>query len=150
MIHGQLIRRKLAAAMVANAARTFALPPLALAQLACLLPFATDFGFGYFDKKGRRFHRQLLSIPPFEIFKVNSKSPGDDEIQAAPPRRRSLTAGVVSILPSAKEYKENYRAGNQYFVSSEEFHRQPLINHSETALFKCATRKSLRRNRLML
>jgi hypothetical protein len=61
MIHSQLVGLKPDAAMVADAARALALPPLALAQFARLLALTAHFGFGYLDKKGRRFHRQLFN-----------------------------------------------------------------------------------------
>ena len=45
MVHGQNCRRKFAAAMVANADRSFALPPLAGTQLSSLSALAADFFF---------------------------------------------------------------------------------------------------------
>jgi hypothetical protein len=45
MIHGQNRRRKFAAAMVANADGSFALPPLTGTQLSSLLALAADFFF---------------------------------------------------------------------------------------------------------
>ena len=56
MIHGQIRRRELAAAMVANTARNFPLPPLAPAQLARHLPLAAHVLFGNFDEKWSGVH----------------------------------------------------------------------------------------------
>ena len=59
MIHCKFRRRELAAAMVTNTARALALPPLAPAQLARLLPLAAYLRLGDFDQKWSRFHHHL-------------------------------------------------------------------------------------------
>jgi len=49
VIHGQLFRRELSAAVMADARGAFALSPLAFAQRARLLALAPDLLFGDFD-----------------------------------------------------------------------------------------------------
>ena len=49
MIHREISRRKLTAAMMANPRAALALPPLARAQLAGLLPFPADLFFADLD-----------------------------------------------------------------------------------------------------
>ena len=56
MIHGQNCRRESAAAMVAEAEGSLALPPLAGTQLSSLSALAADFFFTDRDKKRSRFH----------------------------------------------------------------------------------------------
>ena len=49
MIHRQFFRGELSAAVMTDAARTFALPPLAGAQLAGSLPLAANLFFTDLD-----------------------------------------------------------------------------------------------------
>jgi hypothetical protein len=76
MIHGQGRRREFAAAMMADAGGSFALPPLAGTQLPSFSPLAADFFFTDRDQERNRFHRddKRLSVPSFNIYEINSKS----------------------------------------------------------------------------
>lgn len=56
MIHGQLFRWELAAAVMTNAAGALALPPLAGANLPRLLAFAPNLFFADFYEKRCRVH----------------------------------------------------------------------------------------------
>ena len=60
MIHRQLSRWKFLATMITDAGRALALPPLARAQLARLLPLAANLFFGDLNKEAQKFHIDSL------------------------------------------------------------------------------------------
>ena len=78
MVHRQLPRQKLTATVMASAGGKFALPPLAGAQLPCLLPLPADFLLADFDEKRNGFHlgfgREGLFVQPIQIFEIDAKS----------------------------------------------------------------------------
>jgi len=56
MIHGKLFRWELATAVITNAGGTLALPPLAGANLTCLLALTPNLFFADFYEKRCRIH----------------------------------------------------------------------------------------------
>jgi hypothetical protein len=76
MIHRQNRRREFAAAMVAEAKGSLALPPLAGTQFSSLSVLAADFFFTDQDYKRDRFHvdDKKLFVPSFNIHEIDGKT----------------------------------------------------------------------------
>ena len=56
MIHGPIARRKFSAAVMSKTGASFALPPLAGAQVARSLPLTANLLFGYFHQESGSVH----------------------------------------------------------------------------------------------
>ena len=105
MIHRQIRRREFPAAMVADSRGAFALPPLAGAKLARLLPLAANLLPRKHQLETATVPLTIFSlVPTFQILQVNTKAERDKKIQCAPRHRPSVVAVGISIqLPQAQK-----------------------------------------------